>query len=109
MKQQGLYSYCSVSIKGNGGIINSYYVQVNYSPAFLMKVLANMAVYERYSEYLGQKNLVGNKLGYDLKGKYREAKASFAITSVGGVEHPHTPETYYLIARNHAKPLNSKS
>lgn len=106
LKKQGLYEYCSLSIQGNGGIWDSYYVELNYSPAFLMKVLANMAVYERYADYLGQKDIVGDKLGYDVKGKYRQAKASFAITSIGGVVHPHTPETYYLIAYNRVKALN---
>jgi len=105
LKQQGLYEYCSLSIQG-GGFLTPYYVELNYSPAFLMKVLANMAVYPRYAKYLGQKDLVGKRLGYDLKGKYREAKASFAITSIGGVAHPHTPETYYLMAYNRLKPLN---
>lgn len=53
----GLYEYCFLSIQGNGGIWDSYYVELNYSPAFLMKVLANMAVYECYADCMFYLNI----------------------------------------------------
>ncbi len=104
LTKQGLIDYCKLSI-GNDGAIKKYYVKVTYSPAFLMKTLANMAVYKRYN-ILDQKELTGGKLGYDVKGKYASAKASFAKTALGNMECPHTPETYYLIAHNGVKAID---
>ena len=47
-------------------------------------------------------------LGNDVSRKYEAAKKSFIITSgfgnqvpiIGGMAHPHLPQTYYLIAKN---------
>lgn len=73
-------------------------VLVRYKPAYLMQILANMSCGH------------GPLLGYDVKGKYAAAKASFAASSgeikpVGGMKSPHYAESYYLIARNNFKPL----
>ncbi|WP_143464952.1 hypothetical protein [Pseudolactococcus carnosus] len=70
------------------------------TPAFLMQDLANIA---------------GKEKGYPVAGRlvaprYTSAKLSFFATSgevpgvkdlgIGGMAHPHLPQTYYLIARN---------
>lgn len=70
----------------------TYQVLVRYKPAFVMQVLANMTTG------------TGPILGYDVRGKYVTAKQSFVASSgklvIGGMEHPHLQETYYLIATN---------
>lgn len=76
------------------------YAEVNYCPAYLMQNLANMA------------SSTGPVTGYDTRGKYAAAKASFIASSgfimgglIGGMTHPHVQPTYYLIAHNKVKPL----
>lgn len=76
-----------------------YYVYVQYSPAYLMQILANMTTE------------VGPMTGHNLSGKYNYAKWSFIRTSgkipyleaYGGMTDPHLPITYYLIAHNNFK------
>lgn len=91
LMNEKLLKFCSLSIVG-GGFMTPYHVEVNYSPAYLMQMLANMTTG------------VGPILGHDTKGKYASAKASFVASSgkvvVGGMTHPHLPITYYLIVYN---------
>lgn len=90
-----LYRFCRLKIVG-GGLI-PYHVEVNYCPAYLMQNLANMA-----SE-------VGPTIGYDTRGVYARAKASFIASSgellTGGIRDPHMQPTYYLIAYNNFKSI----
>lgn len=85
-----LNKFCNTSIQKDW--MGRYYVEVNYCPAYLMQNLANMTTGD------------GPLLGYDVKGKYAEAKRCFVLSSgkavLGGMEHPHTPITYYLIVHN---------
>ncbi|MCJ1988090.1 lipase family protein [Lactococcus carnosus] len=82
-------------------------------PAFLMQDLAYLASIKDYEEKYGKKyvtipiengmNLL--KVGSNVAPKYESAKFSFIRTSgqlplIGGMAHPHLPQTYYLIARN---------
>lgn len=92
-----LGKFCDLSVK-KGALL--YHVEVNYCPAYLMQNLANMACG------------FGPMLGYDVKGVYAKAKASFAlssgnipITHLGGMTHPHMQPTYYLLARNNFKAI----
>jgi hypothetical protein len=75
-----------------------YYVEINYAPAYLMQDLANLTT-----------GTCAHLLGHDVKGKYATAKASFVASSgkvvVGGMEDPHLPITYYLLARNNFAPI----
>lgn len=91
LRNEKLLKFCRLSIVG-GGFLTPYHVEVNYSPAYLMQMLANMTTG------------VGPMLGHDTKGKYAAAKASFVASSgkvvVGGMTHPHLPITYYLIVYN---------
>lgn len=86
-----LLRFCKLNIKGD----SIKHVEVNYSPAYLMQNLANMASGK------------GPMTGYDTKGAYASAKASFIASSgfipgglIGGMTHPHQQPTYYLIAYN---------
>lgn len=92
LQNEKLLKYCNVYIVG-GGFLNPYHVEINYSPAYLMQDLANLTT-----------GKCAHLLGHDVKGKYATAKASFIASSgkvvVGGMEDPHLPVTYYLIARN---------
>lgn len=94
-----LLRFCKVYV--TGGIIK--YVEVNYSPAYLMQNLANMA------------SGTGPLTGYDTNGVYATAKASFVASSgfipggfIGGMTHPHMQPTYYLIAYNNFEPLKGE-
>lgn len=91
-----LLRFCDVYVVS--GVIK--HVEVNYCPAYLMQNLANMA------------SKTGPLTGYDTKGIYAKAKASFIASSgfipggfVGGMTHPHMQPTYYLIAHNKVKEL----
>lgn len=82
-----------------------YWGGLYQTPAFLMQDLAYLAAKETLS-------LFPPKIGTDVAPKYEVAKASFAITSgpvpvikLGGMAHPHLPQTYYLIAKNNLVPL----
>lgn len=89
LRTEKLLKYCNLKVVG-GGI--SYHVAVNYCPAYLMQMLANMTT------------KIGPTLGRDTTGVYASAKASFAFSSgkigFGGMTHPHLPITYYLIVHN---------
>lgn len=102
LQNEKLLKFCKLSIVG-GGFLTPYHVEVNYCPAYLMQTLANMTTE------------VGPKLGRDVKGKYASAKTSFVgssgkikygvfdLSKFGGMEDPHMPITYYLIAYNNFK------
>lgn len=94
LSNEKMLKFCKLSIVG-GGFLTPYHVEVNYCPAYLMQMLSNMTTG------------VGPMLGHDTKGKYAAAKTSFVassgktpISKLGGMEDPHTPITYYLIAYN---------
>lgn len=91
LRNEKLLKFCSLSIVG-GELMTPYHVEVNYSPAYLMQILANMTTG------------VGPTLGRDVKGKYASAKASFVASSgklgIGGMTRPHLTITYYLIVYN---------
>ena len=94
LKKENLLQFCEIYLMKQG---TKYYVEVNYSPAFFMQMLANMTTG------------VGDLLGYSLGTKYNDAKLSFIASSgkavVGGMEHPHMQPTYYLIVRNDFKTI----
>ena len=94
LKKENLLQFCEIYLMKQG---TKYYVEVNYSPAFFMQMLANMTTG------------VGDLLGYSLGTKYNDAKLSFVASSgkaiVGGMEHPHMQPTYYLIVRNDFKTI----
>ena len=72
--------------------------------AFLMQDLAYLASKGDYKKQYEAYPILGN----DVSRKYEAAKKSFIITSgfgnqvpiIGGMAHPHLPQTYYLIAKN---------
>ena len=90
LAQHRLAKFCNLYV--NSGFLGIKEVVVNYCPAYLMQNIANMAAGD------------GPILGFDVRGKYAEAKASFVASSgklgIGGMEHPHLQPTYYLIAHN---------
>ncbi|MDR1540406.1 MAG: S-layer homology domain-containing protein [Clostridiales bacterium] len=77
--------------------IHKYTVYSHQTPAFFMMTLADMVVSK-------------NPFKYDVAPAYEYAKTSFVFTAIeiahiGGMTHPHTAGTYYLIARNDFKPI----
>lgn len=74
-----------------------YHVEINYSPAYLLQTLANMATG------------VGPLLGRDVAGVYADAKTAFVASTgkvvIGGMTHPHMPPTYYIMTYHDLKSL----
>lgn len=93
LEKEKLLKFCRLSIVDKKA--RPYYVEVNYCPAYVMQMLANMTTG------------VGPLLGRDTAGRYYKAKASFVLSSgkltikgigPGGMTDPHLPITYYFIA-----------
>ena len=94
LESERLARFCTLKVVGS---LAWWHVEVNYSPAYFMQIIANMAT------------STGPLLGRDVKGKYATAKTSFVASSgvviVGGLTHPHMQPTYYLIVYNDRAPL----
>ena len=86
-----LARFVSIGVRKSGLM---WIAEVNYTPAFLMQNLANMA------------SSTGPLTGYDVKGKYASAKGAFINCFINGMVHPHQQVTYYLMAYNELEPLN---
>ena len=82
--------FVSVYVRKSGLL---WIAEVNYSPAYLMQNLANMA------------SSTGPLTGHDVRGKYASAKAAFVTCFINGMVHPHQQVTYYLMAHNKLEPL----
>lgn len=86
-----LARFVSIGVRQSG---SSWIAEVNYTPAYLMQNIANMA------------SSTGPMLGYDVVGKYATAKYAFINCFMNGMVHPHQQITYYLMAYNKLKPLS---
>jgi hypothetical protein len=86
-----LARFVSIGVRQSGLM---WIAEVNYSPAYLMQNLANMA------------SSTGPLTGYDTKGKYASAKSAFINCFINGMVHPHQQVTYYLMAHNKLEPLS---
>ena len=100
LRNEGLLKYCNVYIVG---ISPLYHVEINYSPAYFMRDLANLATDS--CSHLPVPPYTN--IGHDVKGRYALAKGSFLLSSgrigipkLGGMTDPHLPITYYLIVHN---------
>lgn len=85
-----LARFVSVYVRKSGLL---WIAEVNYSPAYLMQNLANMA------------SSTGPLTGHDVRGKYATAKSAFITCFINGMTHPHQQVTYYLMAHNKLEPL----
>ena len=85
-----LARFVSIGVRQSGLM---WIAEVNYCPAYLMQNLANMA------------SSTGPLTGYDVKGKYADAKSAFITCFLGGMTHPHQQVTYYLMTHNELEPL----
>ena len=86
-----LARFVSIGVRKSGLM---WIAEVNYTPAYLMQNLANMA------------SSTGPLTGYDVKGKYASAKSAFINCFINGMVHPHQQVTYYLMAYNELEPLS---
>ena len=86
-----LARFVSIGVRKSGLM---WIAEVNYTPAYLMQNLANMA------------SSTGPLTGYDVKGKYASAKGAFINCFINGMVHPHQQVTYYLMAYNKLEPLS---
>jgi|GEM_PF-305879 len=64
--------------------IKVYRAGMYQTPAYFMQTLADLAATQAI---------------HAVADKYEEARNAFVITFLSGMEHPHWPETYYLIAK----------
>ena len=85
-----LARFVSIGVRKSGLM---WIAEVNYTPAYLMQNLANMA------------STTGPLTGYDVKGKYASAKGAFINCFINGMVHPHQQVTYYLMTYNKLEPL----
>jgi hypothetical protein len=97
-----MYKFCTVT-RYNQFI--GFTMDVCYSPAYAAQNAANLAACGDIQNKHGY--TVMDWLGIDLKGRYATVRQQFALSSgqiqvagigPGGMEHPHMPGTYYLIA-----------
>lgn len=97
-----MYRFCTVT-RYNQWL--GYTMDVCYSPAYAAQNVANLAACGDIQNKYGY--TVMDWLGLDLKGRYANVRQQFALASgqiqvagvgPGGMEHPHMPGTYYLIA-----------
>ena len=97
-----MYKFCTVTKYSQ---IIGYTMDVCYSAAYAAQNAANLAACGDIQNKHGY--TVMDWLGIDLKGRYATVRQQFALSSgqiqvggvgPGGMEHPHMPGTYYLIA-----------
>lgn len=97
-----MYRFCTVTKYPQ---LLGYTMDVCYSPAYAAQNAANLAACGDIQNKHGY--TVMDWLGIDLKGRYATVRQQFALSSgqiqvggvgPGGMEHPHMPGTYYLIA-----------
>lgn len=92
--------YCELETKDK---LIGYELQVTYCAAYAAQNLANLAAANEIK--VRTKYGVWDWINIDLKGKYSKARSTFVKASgelkiMGGMECPHTPDTYYLITTN---------
>jgi len=90
LEKYKLAKFCKLKVSYNS-IIDSFYVETNYCPAYLMQNIANLASEKGLQEGFPP-------TGYDTAGKYAKAKAYFISAFFTGLTHPHMQPTYYIIS-----------
>lgn len=95
LKAGKMLQYCK--LKKDDKLIG-YELQVTYCAAYAAQDLANLAASNEIKVRTGYGK--SDWLGIDLKGKYSKARRTFVQAFLGGMECPHTPDTYYLITTN---------
>lgn len=83
--------YCFIR-QYKSGIINPYKYDQCQTPAYFMQLLAAMMG--------GEINAYRFAVELNIAKRYESAKTALVSAYLGGIEHPHYPETYYVLANN---------
>ena len=87
-----MQQFCEFEILSIDGKIH---VQCYQTPAYFMQVLALIA-----SKASNKAEAAQAVYKNSVAGKYEWVRTEFVVIGMGGIEHPHWTETYYLIASN---------
>lgn len=91
LEEERLGKYCTLTVVRKSD--DKWSIDLNYCPAYLMQNLANLSAADTLGEQFAC-------LTRDLKGTYSDTRCSFITSYIDGMEHPHCPQAYYLIAYN---------
>lgn len=83
--------YCIITRK-DGGWISGWDFNVCQSPAYFMQILA--------AQMAGKINAYRFVVELNVAKRYEKAKSKIVESAIGGLEHPHYTESYYVLA-NH--------
>lgn len=83
--------YCKIT-RYNGGFISGWDFDVCQTPAYFMQILAAI-MSEEISAYRFTVEL-------NIADRYEKAKNAIISSYLGGVEHPHYPESYYILSKH---------
>lgn len=83
--------YCFIR-EYKSGVINPYKYDQCQTPAYFMQLLAAMMG--------GEINAYRFAVELNIAKRYESAKTALVSAYLGGIEHPHYTETYYVLANN---------
>ncbi len=81
--------YCKIT-RYSGGLVSGWDFKVCQQPEYFMQVLA--------AYMAGDINEVRFAVELNIADRYEAAKSAIISSGLGGLEHPHYPESYYLLA-----------
>ncbi|WP_054741456.1 cellulose binding domain-containing protein [Cellulosilyticum ruminicola] len=81
--------YCKIT-RYDGGLISGWDFKVCQQPEYFMQVLA--------AYMAGDISAVRFVIELDTADRYKKVKARIISSGLGGLEHPHYPESYYVLS-----------
>lgn len=83
--------YCKITRYNGTGIVG-WDFKVCQEPEYFMQLLASFLA--------GQINAYRFAVELNIAGRYESAKAAIIRSGIGGLAHPHYPESYYLLSKH---------
>lgn len=83
--------YCRI-IRYDGGLVSGWDFEVCQTPAYFMQILA--------AQMAGKIDKYRFVVELEIAERYKDAKKAIIFSAIGGLEHPHYTESYYVLA-NH--------
>lgn len=81
--------YCKIT-RYDGGFISGWDFKVCQQPEYFMQILA--------AYMAGEIDEIRFVVELDIAERYEKAKTGIIKSGLGGIEHPHYPESYYLLS-----------
>ncbi len=88
---QNALPYCRIT-RYDGFLLSGWNFEQCQTPAYFMQILAAVM-----SNTISQYRFV---VELDMAERYEAAKRRIILSAIGGVEHPHYTESYYVLAKN---------